>query len=123
MAGCSRTRLNSILTISGLYFTGSRPANVFAQKRLLFEVPPALAILGVLLMNAFAGQLGHVLLRVGDVIAGILLIRCPVAIFTFLGFARMTSIAEAIAVGSVCIVMAGLSWVAGRAMHYIVAGT
>jgi len=86
-------------------------------------VPPGLAILGVLLMSAVVGQLGHVLLRVGDVIAGILLIRCPVAIFTFLGFARMTNIAEAIAVGFVCIVMAGLSWVAGRAMHYIVAGT
>lgn len=89
------------------------------QQRLPFDVPPGLAILGVLLMNA----VGHVLLRVGDVIAGILLIRCPVAIFTFLGFARMTNIAEAIAVGFVCIVMAGLSWVAGRAMHYVVAGT
>jgi hypothetical protein len=74
-------------------------------------------------MNAIVGPLGHVILRVGDAIADILLIGCPAAIFTFLGFARMTSIAEAIGVGFVCIVMAGLSWVAGRAMHYIVAGT
>ena len=94
-----------------------------SQERLPFDVSPGLTILGVLLMNAVVGQLGQVLLRVGEVIAGILLIRCPVAIFTFLGFARMTNIAEAIAVGLVCIVMAGLSWVAGRAMHYIVAGT
>jgi hypothetical protein len=86
-------------------------------------VLPGLAILGVLLMNAIVGQSGHVLLRVGDIIAGIFLVRYPVAIFTFLGFAQMTSIAEAIGVGFVCIVMAGLSWVAGRAMHYIVAGT
>jgi len=35
----------------------------------------------------------------------------------------MTNIAEAIAVGFVCIVMAGMSWVAGRAMNYILAGT
>jgi len=74
-------------------------------------------------MNPVVGQLGHVLCRVGDVVAGILLIGCPVAIFTFLGFARMTSIPEAMAVGFVCIVMACLSWVAGRAMNYILAGT
>ena len=74
-------------------------------------------------MNAIVGPLGHVILRVGDAIADILLIGCPAAIFTFLGFAQMTNIAEAIGVGFVCIVMAGLSWVAGRAMHYIVAGT
>ena len=71
-------------------------------------------------MNAIVGPLGHVILRVGDAITDILLIGCPAAIFTFLGFAQMTSIAEAIGVGFVCIVMAGLSWVAGRAMHYIV---
>ncbi len=71
-------------------------------------------------MNAVVGQLGHVLCRVGDAVVGVLLIGCPVAIFIFLGFARMTNIVEAIAVGFVCIVMAGLSWVAGRAMSYIV---
>jgi hypothetical protein len=42
-------------------------------------------------------------------------------IFALLGFARMTNIAETIAVGRVCIVMAGLSWAAGRAMSYILA--
>jgi len=74
-------------------------------------------------MNAVVGPLGHVLFRVGDATADILLFGCPAAIFTFLGFARMTNIAEAIGVGLVCIVMAGLSWVAGRAMHYIVTDT
>jgi hypothetical protein len=33
----------------------------------------------------------------------------------------MTNIAETISVGRVCIVMAGLSWGAGRAMSYILA--
>lgn len=72
-------------------------------------------------MNPVVGQLGPVLWRVGDIVAGIFLIGCPVAIFTLLGFARMTNIAEARAVGFVCIVMAGLSWAAGRAMSYILA--
>jgi hypothetical protein len=72
-------------------------------------------------MNPVVGQLGPILWRVGDIIAGILLIGCPAAIFTLLGFARMTNIAEARAVGFICIVMAGLSWAAGRAMSYILA--
>jgi hypothetical protein len=33
----------------------------------------------------------------------------------------MANIAETIAMGQVCIVMAGLSWAAGRAMRYILA--
>ena len=49
-------------------------------------------------MNPVVGQLGPVLWRVGDIVAGILLIGCPAAIFTLLGFARMTNIAEARAV-------------------------
>jgi hypothetical protein len=63
-----------------------------------------------------------VLWRVGDIVAGILSIGCPAVIFAvLLGFARMANIAETIAMGQVCIVMAGLSWAAGRAMRYILA--
>ena len=36
-------------------------------------------------MNPVVGQLGAVLWRVGDIVAGILLIGCPAAIFTLLG--------------------------------------
>ena len=72
-------------------------------------------------MNPVVGQLGPVLWRVGDIVAGILLIPCPAVIFALLGFARMTNIAEARAVGFVCIVMAGLSWAAGRAVSYVLA--
>jgi hypothetical protein len=35
----------------------------------------------------------------------------------------MNTVVEAIVVSFLCIVMACLSWVAGRAMHYIVGGT
>ena len=46
----------------------------------------------------------------------------PVAIFTFVGFARLTSLTEAISAFSICSIMAGLSWVGGRGMEYVVAG-
>jgi hypothetical protein len=74
-------------------------------------------------MNAIVGLLGYTFCRVGDVIADVFLIGCPAAIFTFLGFARLTNIAEAIVVSLFCIMMACLSWVAGRVMHYIVSRT
>jgi hypothetical protein len=67
-------------------------------------------------------KLSPVLWRVGDIVAGILSIGCPAAIFTLLlGFAWMANIAETIAMLKVCVVMAGLSWAAGRAMRYILA--
>jgi ammonia channel protein AmtB len=44
------------------------------------------------------------------------LLGCPAAIFTYLGFARMTNMAEVLVVSFLCIVMTCLSWVAGRAM-------
>jgi hypothetical protein len=70
--------------------------------------------------DVVVSKLGPVLSRVGDIVAGILMIGCPAAIFTLLlGFALMANIAETIAMGRVCIVMAGLSWAAGRAMSYI----
>jgi hypothetical protein len=96
----------------------------FRQERSFLDAPLGPRDFRRCLMNAVVRQLGHVFLRVGEVVAGIFLIGCPVAIFAFFGFfVGMTNLTEAIAVGFVCIVMAGLSWVAGRAMNYILAGT
>jgi hypothetical protein len=67
-------------------------------------------------------KLGPVLWRVGDIVAGILMVGGPAVFFTLLlSFALMANIAETIAMAQVCIVMAGLSWAAGWAMRYILA--
>ena len=51
-------------------------------------------------MNPVVGQLGPVLWRVGDIVAGILSIGCPTVIFApLLGFARMANIAETMEIG------------------------
>ena len=47
------------------------------------------------------------------------LFGCPAVIFTYLGFARMTNLAEVVVVSFLCIVMTSLSWVAGRAILMI----
>jgi ammonia channel protein AmtB len=48
------------------------------------------------------------------------LFGCPAVIFTYLGFVRMTNLAEVVVVSFLCIVMTCLSWVAGRAMMLMI---
>jgi hypothetical protein len=91
-------------------------------KRVTFDKPPVSCFSGVVLMKVIFQRLGHVFYRAAGVIAGLLLFACPAAIFTVLGFAPMTNVAEAMAVGFVCIVMACLSWVAGQAIRYAIGG-
>jgi hypothetical protein len=70
--------------------------------------------------DAVVQKLGPVLWRAGDIVAGILMIGGPAAIFILLlSFALVASIAETIDMAQVCVVMAGLSWAAGWAMRYI----
>jgi hypothetical protein len=67
-------------------------------------------------MSVVFQQLGHVSHRAAWVMIRTFLFGCPAAIFTYLGFARMTSLAEVIVVSFLCVVMTCLSWVAGRAI-------
>jgi hypothetical protein len=67
-------------------------------------------------MSAVFQQLGHASHRAAWLMIRTFLLGCPAAIFTYLGFARMTNMAEVLVVSFLCIVMTCLSWVAGRAM-------
>jgi len=52
--------------------------------------------------------------------SNILTLGFPVAIFALVGFARLASPSEAVSAISLCSFMAGLSWIAGRAMKSVV---
>jgi hypothetical protein len=67
-------------------------------------------------MSMVFQQLGQASYRAAWVMIRTFQFGCPAAIFTYLGFARMTNLAEVIVVSFLCIVMTCLSWVAGRAM-------
>jgi hypothetical protein len=43
----------------------------------------------------------------------------PVAIFAFVGFARLTNMIEAVSALSLCSIMAVLSWTTGRVVRYV----
>jgi hypothetical protein len=51
------------------------------------------------------------------------LFGCPAVISTYLGFARMTNLAEVAVMTFLCILMTCLSWVAGRAMMLMITET
>jgi hypothetical protein len=74
-------------------------------------------------MTDLVFRTGDFLHSAGWGVVRILLFQCPVALFVYLGFTRMTNVHETIVVGSVCIVLACLSWVAGWALRYILART
>jgi hypothetical protein len=71
-------------------------------------------------MSAVFHRLGYASHRAAWAMIRTFLFGCPAAIFTYLGFARMTNLAEVIVVSFLCIVMTCLSWVAGRAMMLII---
>jgi hypothetical protein len=63
---------------------------------------------------------GNFLCRAGWVISGLLLFDFPPTIFAYSGFvSRLTNIDEAVEIGFICTAMAGLSWLAGRAMAVV----
>jgi ammonia channel protein AmtB len=70
-------------------------------------------------MSVVFQQLGYASNRAAWVMIRTFMLGCPAAIFTYLGFARMTNLAEVIVVSFLCVVMTCLSWVAGRAMQMI----
>lgn len=79
-----------------------------------------LMFLGVILMSEVIQQLGYASHRAAWVMIRALLFGCPAAIFTYLGFARMTNLAEVLVVSFLCIVMTCLSWLAGHVMLLMV---
>jgi len=67
-------------------------------------------------------RFGDFLYWVGWVISGILLFDFPATIFAYSAFAaRLTNVYDTILLGSSCMTIGCLSWLAGRAMGYILA--
>jgi hypothetical protein len=67
-------------------------------------------------------RLGEFLYRAGRVISGLLLLDIPATISAYSGFfPRLTNAADTIAIGFACTATACLSWLAGRAMAYVLA--
>ena len=65
-------------------------------------------------------RLGDFLYRIGWVISGLFLFEFPATIFAYSGFAaRLTNADEMILVGLSCVAIGCLSWVAGRAVRYV----
>jgi hypothetical protein len=65
-------------------------------------------------------RLGDFLYRAGWVISGLLLFDFPPTIFAYSGFvARLTNVDEMVKIGFLCTAIACLSWLAGRAMAYV----
>ncbi|MBV9560000.1 MAG: hypothetical protein JOY90_05995 [Bradyrhizobium sp.] len=74
-------------------------------------------------MTAIIHHLGNALYWSALGLAGILLFELPATIFAYLGFVRLTSTTEALASTFIYAAMAGLSWVAGKVLSYVVART
>jgi threonine/homoserine/homoserine lactone efflux protein len=74
-------------------------------------------------MNGIFHHLGNALYWSALALAGILLFELPATIFAYLGFARLTSTTEALASTFIYAAMACLSWVAGKALRYVIGRT
>ena len=65
-------------------------------------------------------RLGDFLYRAGWVISRLLLFDVPPTIFAYAGFvAGLTNVADCIALGVSCTTIGSISWLAGRAMGYV----
>jgi hypothetical protein len=71
-------------------------------------------------MSEVFQQLGYASHRAAWIMIRTFLFGCPAAIFTYLGFARMTNVAEFVVVAFLCVVMTCLSWIAGRAIMLMI---
>jgi hypothetical protein len=73
-------------------------------------------------VTVFVFRLGDFLYRTAWRLAGLLLFECPAAIFAYSVFvSRMSSARDTIMVSVASFTLACLSWLAGRAMQYVLA--
>jgi hypothetical protein len=68
-------------------------------------------------------RIGNVLYWAGSAVAAILLVVCIAIMVAYAGGFGFQMLSDALAVGGFCAVIALLSWLAGRAAKYILAGT
>lgn len=71
-------------------------------------------------MTMFVFRLGDFLHWIAGTVVGLLLLECPAVIFAYSAFvSRMTSGYDVIKLGVASTALACLSWLAGRAMQYV----
>jgi hypothetical protein len=76
----------------------------------------------VVSVTVFVLRLGDFLYGMAWRLAGLLLFECPAVIFAYSAFAsRMSSARDTIMMSVASFALAGLSWLAGRAMQYVLA--